>query len=170
MEGEKDADRLASLGHLVTTSAGGAKGWHEHLNPYFADRDVIIVPDNDKAGEDYARSIFEGIKDVAASIKVLRLPGLADKEDVSDWLNAGRTNEEFIQLARKAPAYEEEAPKTAEPQFGAELKPLPLAWLDMSAWDNRPLPYSRTPVAAVKGSRRGYVRIASLRRLGSHSG
>ena len=85
MEGEKDADRLASLGHLVTTSAGGAKGWHEDLNPYFADRDVIIVP-----GEDYAGSIFEGIKDVAASIKVLRLPGLADKEDVSDWLNAGR--------------------------------------------------------------------------------
>jgi hypothetical protein len=133
VEGEKDADRLASLGHLVTTSAGGAKGWHEDLNPYFADRDVIIVP-----GEDYAGSIFEGIKDVAASIKVLRLPGLADKEDVSDWINAGRTNEEFIELARKAPAYEEEAPNTAEPQFGAELKPLPLAWLGMSAWNNSP--------------------------------
>jgi hypothetical protein len=47
VEGEKDADNLAALGLLATTSIGGAEKWTPDLNQYFEDRDVYILPDND---------------------------------------------------------------------------------------------------------------------------
>ena len=57
VEGEKDADRLASLGLVATTNVGGAGKWTRKLNKYFADRQVVIIPDNDKAGHDHARKV-----------------------------------------------------------------------------------------------------------------
>ncbi|MET4526542.1 AAA family ATPase [Bradyrhizobium sp. JR18.2] len=131
VEGEKDADRLTALGHLATTSSGGAQGWCDDLNAHFTDRDVIIVPDNDEPGEGYAHSVFEGIKRVAASIKVLRLPGLAHKQDVSDWFDAGNTNDEFIDLARSAPEFQPKQDKQ---------KSAKLPWFDISSLDHRPIP------------------------------
>jgi hypothetical protein len=114
-EGEKDVDNVRALGDLiVTTSAGGANSWHADLNQYFKDRDVILVPDNDKAGEEYAADVYGHLKDVAASIKVLRLPGLSDKGDISDWIAAGGTLETLVDMLKEAPAYEEAQPADAE--------------------------------------------------------
>jgi hypothetical protein len=113
VEGEKDADNVMKLGDFIaTTNAGGAKNWHADLNQYFKGRDVILVPDNDKSGEEHAATVYENLKGVAASIKVLRLPGLPDKGDISDWIEAGGTLENLIELLKTAPAYEEAAPKT----------------------------------------------------------
>lgn len=57
VEGEKDADRLASLGLVATTNVGGAGKWTRKLNKYFAGRKVVIIPDNDKAGRDHAHKV-----------------------------------------------------------------------------------------------------------------
>ena len=54
VEGEKDADRLASLGLVATCNAGGANTWPEALNPPFRGRTVYILPDNDAAGRSHA--------------------------------------------------------------------------------------------------------------------
>ena len=35
VEGEKDADRLMSLGFLATTNSGGSKNWHDSLSKWF---------------------------------------------------------------------------------------------------------------------------------------
>lgn len=44
VEGEKDADRLASLGFVVTTTSGGSNGkWTPELSEPFAGRSVYIV-------------------------------------------------------------------------------------------------------------------------------
>jgi hypothetical protein len=50
VEGEKDADRLASLGFVVTTSSGGSNGKWPELSEPFAGRIVYIIPDNDDPG------------------------------------------------------------------------------------------------------------------------
>jgi hypothetical protein len=111
-EGEKDVETLEALGHLATTNPGGAGSWHKDLNKYFAGREIFIVPDADDAGEKRVTRLCEELKDVASSIKVVRLPGLEFREkhgeDITDWLGPkhGHTNEEFIELARRAPAYQ----------------------------------------------------------------
>lgn len=102
-EGEKDADRLASLGYTATTASEGAGKWTADLNKHFRDRDVVVLPDNDEAGRKHARDIVSGLKDVAARLRVLELPGLKEKGDVSNWLDAGGTVETFNDLVEKAP-------------------------------------------------------------------
>jgi hypothetical protein len=108
-EGEKDADTLANFGHLATTNPCGALSWKPDLNKYFAGRDVFIVPDADLAGTKRIADLYEKLKDVVASFKVVAL-GLEykekDGEDITDWIEKhSHTNEEFIELARKAPEY-----------------------------------------------------------------
>jgi hypothetical protein len=108
-EGEKDADTLANLGHIATTNPNGAMNWNEDLNKYFAGRAVIIVPDADSTGMKRIPHLYGKLKDVVASFRVVSL-GLEYKEkhgeDITDWIEKhGHTNEEFIELARKAPEY-----------------------------------------------------------------
>lgn len=98
VEGEKDADRLVRLGLFATTCAGGAGKWASTHSEYFAGRRAIIIPDNDKAGRDHAQQVAQSLSGIAASVGVLALPGLPEKGDVSDWLNAGGTVEELALL------------------------------------------------------------------------
>jgi len=105
VEGEKDADRLVSLGWNATTNAGGSSGWHVDLDKYFAGCDVYLIPDNDESGEKHIARVHEGIKDIAASVRVVRLPGLREKGDVSDWLDDGHTPDELIDQINRAKPY-----------------------------------------------------------------
>jgi hypothetical protein len=117
VEGEKDADNLAMLGLDATTNAGGAAKrrndgkpgrpkWRAELSPFFHGRDVIVVPDNDDAGRDHARAVAANLVPVAARVRILELPGLKPKGDVSDWLDAGGTREELERLAAEAPEFQ----------------------------------------------------------------
>lgn len=57
VEGEKSADALASVGLYATTTAHGAKSPHKtDLSP-LAGRDVILWPDHDDAGREYAEQV-----------------------------------------------------------------------------------------------------------------
>lgn len=90
VEGEKDADRLAELGAVATTASGGAQ-WSADFGRYLAGRRVVILPDNDETGQVHAARVAAAITGTAADVRVLPLPGLPDKGDVSDWLDAGGT-------------------------------------------------------------------------------
>ena len=89
VEGEKDADRLASLGLVATCNAGGANTWPEALTPAFAGRTVYILPDNDVAGRSHAQKVAAALEGVADSIRIVGLPDLPPGGDVSDWLDDG---------------------------------------------------------------------------------
>ena len=104
VEGEKDAENLAALGLLATCNAGGANKWHASLSQHFRGRDVVIVPDNDDAGRAHASLVAGKLRDVAASVRVLELPNLPHKGDVSDWLAAGGDAHELMALANDAPS------------------------------------------------------------------
>lgn len=88
VEGEKDADRLVSEG-IPATCFMGAK-WQDEYGQYFKGRTVFILPDNDGPGEILGRTIAK-----ATGGKIVTLPGLPVKGDVSDWFDSGNTLEDF---------------------------------------------------------------------------
>lgn len=89
VEGEKDADALTGRGLVATTSVGGAGKWRPEYSKALGGRGVVVLPDNDKPGKEYAAQVAVALQGVARSVKVIELPGLPDKGDVSDWLAAG---------------------------------------------------------------------------------
>lgn len=118
-EGEKDVNNLRKLGFTATTSPGGAEKWLESYGETLSGRDVILLPDSDEAGFKHVQKVASSLKDVARSVKVLELPGLADKGDVSDWIQAGGTKEELEKMIAECPPWEpeEDPSETAKKLF-----------------------------------------------------
>ena len=106
-EGEKDADRVASLGHCATTVASGK--WTNECVQTLAGRNVLILEDNDEAGREKAQTAADLLHDVAKTVRVVRLPDLADGGDVSDWLDAGHTKDELEDVCYSPPDWEPES-------------------------------------------------------------
>ena len=102
-EGERKVDALIKLGWLATCNTGGAEKFSRGFAPYFADRDVVILPDNDQAGRDHARQVAAILEPVAASIRILELPGLQAEGRLIDWLAAGGTADQLRALIKAAP-------------------------------------------------------------------
>lgn len=102
-EGEKDVDNLWQIGCVATTNAGGAditgSKWLKKYNGALVGRHVVLLPDNDDVGRGHAATVASQLKETAASVRILELPGLASKGDISDWIAAGGTKEKLIQLA-----------------------------------------------------------------------
>lgn len=87
VEGEKSCNALISCGYLATTNSGGAGNFQPELVPYFKDRAVILVEDNDEAGRNHVRKVGRLLTGVAKSILHISFQGKGDKYDVSDFLN-----------------------------------------------------------------------------------
>jgi hypothetical protein len=101
--GEKDADRLAALGFVVTTNAGGEGKWKPEYSEHLRGRRVAIIPDNDMPGGRHAAQVARSLDDVARTARIAHLPGLSKKGDVSGWLDAGGTADELRALINDAP-------------------------------------------------------------------
>lgn len=86
VEGEKDADNLINLGLAATTSPMGAGKWRPEFNAYFNNKSVIIIPDLDESGANHALMIANNIIAITLSVKIVKLPGLENKGDISDFL------------------------------------------------------------------------------------
>jgi putative DNA primase/helicase len=94
-EGEKDCDRLASLGLVATTNAFGKGKWLDHYSPYVMGCPVIVAADNDEAGRQHAREVAASVAPYAASVTMV-VPRYG--KDVSDLLDAGWTLDEMDPL------------------------------------------------------------------------
>lgn len=104
-EGEKDCDALWDLGIAATTNEGGAGKWREEHTAALvaaAIEEVVVLPDNDAPGEQHAQSVATTCHAAGLRTKILRLPNLPSKGDVSDWLAAGHTRAELLALADAA--------------------------------------------------------------------
>lgn len=108
VEGEKDADRLMALGIPATTlDAGAGSPVPPELIEAAQDKDVVLIPDNDLPGREYVVRIGTAIFPVAASVKLLKLPGLKEKQDVSDWLSIPCNDKGLLlDLIQQAPRWE----------------------------------------------------------------
>jgi putative DNA primase/helicase len=172
VEGEKDADTLASLGFVATTNPFGAGKWPSVFSPYFADREVFIIPDNDKPGRDHADDVARKLAGSARAVAIVTLPGVAEKGDVSDWLAAGGTAEKLFQLEREAVPRVEASPANdtagdwddPEPLAqGAKADPYPIDALPpiMAEAVREVQAYVQAPMAMVAGAALGALSIAA---------
>ena len=147
-EGEKDADRVAELGHCATCVAAGK--WTSECVAALAGRDVFILEDNDDAGRAKARDAAQALQGTAKSIRVVSLPGLPDKGDVTDWLDANPNNaKKFINVCFDVPEWtpdtreDETKTKTKTETNSTENKTAnepPLPFINIAAWRDRPVP------------------------------
>lgn len=85
-EGEKAAKAAEALGLIATTSKGGATAPPETDWSPLAGREVVIFPDNDKSGEEYADAVAGILARLTppAAVRIARVPGLPPKGDVAD--------------------------------------------------------------------------------------
>ena len=142
VEGEKAADAVRSLGWVATTSAHGAKSVSKtDWSPLAGSgiREVVILPDNDEAGEGYASDVVKLLSNLPSApvIRVIRLPELPEHGDAHDWVvnlrHAGRDDEqikaELVQLVEAIEPIEltaESKPDYRYVPFPVEVLPEPM--------------------------------------------
>ena len=130
VEGEKDAGRLAKLGLVATTNAGGAGKWKPELSEYLKGRRVVVLPDNDEPGRQHAEKVAGSLFGVASSLRIVHLPGLAEKGDVSDWLDHGGTRQELLDLVEATPEWKPTATTVEPPMIClADIQTEEVRWL-----------------------------------------
>lgn len=108
VEGEKDVDNLRAVGVTATCNPVGAGKWKPVYSEQLRGRRVAILPDNDPPGRVHAEKVVRELRGVVAELRVVELPGLPDKGDVSDWLNAGGTAEQLVEIVEATPNYSPE--------------------------------------------------------------
>jgi hypothetical protein len=115
VEGEKCAHQVLDLGLVGTTTSGGAKSWKAHSGdyvPYLKGANVVVLPDNDESGREYAEDVIRDLSGIAASVRKLELPDLPEKGDIVDWVEAGGTKERLSELInlvdRQGPVFEKD--------------------------------------------------------------
>jgi hypothetical protein len=110
-EGEGKCDALAKRGLLATCNSGGAGKWVEKdgsskYNKYLAGRHCVVLPDCDVAGLKHAEQVATSLQGIAASVKVIHLPGLDEKGDIKDWLaKPGNDVDALCELVEAAPLF-----------------------------------------------------------------
>lgn len=154
-EGEKDVDALTERGCVATCNPMGAGKWRREYSEHLSGRSVVILPDNDRAGMDHARQVANSLFGIAASVKIVELPGLPEKGDVSDWLTAGGTSEQLAALAGEAGILDSRFPiGSEEPNRAFLLTPLSQLFEEPEEetaciWD-KTLPASGLSILAAK--------------------
>ena len=119
VEGEKDVDTLTKKlrlpaicsPHGAATAKNPAKKWDSAYNALFTGADVAVIPDNDEAGQAFARYVAGQLLPVARSVKVLDLTAewenLKPKGDITDVYenetpDSGKTIAETVLLRLEA--------------------------------------------------------------------
>ena len=100
VEGEKKAELLTRLGFFATTSPMGAKNADKADWSSLRERRVVAFADNDEAGRSYIAASRKLALDAgAAGFSVANLDGLAEGEDVVDWVERRDEAKARTQLA-----------------------------------------------------------------------
>jgi putative DNA primase/helicase len=102
VEGEKDVLTLEEMGLTATCNAGGAGKWFKPYSQQLAGADVVILPDNDLPGKGHAELVALSLNGLASRVRVVELPDLPPKGDVTDWVRAGGTAEELSEIVNSA--------------------------------------------------------------------
>lgn len=108
-EGEKDVLNLAAIGITATCNHGGAGKWKPALSEHFpSGAEVAILPDNDEPGRQHAEKVAQELQAQGCRVRIVNLPNLPEKGDVSDWMAAGGTKEQLYELAAMTDTWEPE--------------------------------------------------------------
>ena len=111
VEGEKSADALIESGFTATTAMCGANAPLEKTDwSHLKDKEVIIWPDNDEAGINYANNLAKYLSGKCSFISVLLPPeGKKDKWDAYDAIAENFDVRSFLStakdLSKKLPSF-----------------------------------------------------------------
>src|SRR5215831_14224514 len=126
-EGEKDVDNLWTAGIPATCNSGGAEKWTDDHTKQLVDakvQEVVVLPDNDQAGSLHAKQVARSCHAAGLTVKVVNLPDLPEKGDVSDFLAAGHTKHELAALVNATPEYTpKDEPETSTSKYGLVIRP-----------------------------------------------
>jgi Protein of unknown function (DUF3987) len=126
LEGPKDVETAREKLGVVATTSGSTSSWKTEFKSFYTGADVVIVPDNDEPGRRYAEKVAQDLLQVARRVRVVLLPDLGEGEDLTDWLEAGHTKEEFLAAVETAAARgpEEEEPWPEPRDLDTSLPPV----------------------------------------------
>jgi hypothetical protein len=113
-EGERDCDTLTAWDLVSTTNSGGAKKWRAHHAEELRGADVVVMADNDDAGQAHGQLVAASLKDVAARVRVLNWPdhwpGAPEGADITDWRDqAGGTADKLFMIVDRLRDWEPQA-------------------------------------------------------------
>jgi len=128
-EGEKACEALVKLGCAATCSPGGANKFRQEYAAHFAGADCVVLPDNDAPGRQHAASVAKALHSIAARVRIVVLPGLPEKGDVADWIAAGGTAAQLVELGSAAETYSPDIKESTE----AKPRPDPAGALILSS-------------------------------------
>lgn len=123
-EGEKSADRLASMGLPATTAPMGAGKWRDSYSDALKGKHVVIAPDNDSPGREHAQIVARSLYGKAESVRILAPdPHLPEKAGIDDWLAAGKTVDDLCDAVAALPKWTPPLSSITGPLFGASPTP-----------------------------------------------
>jgi hypothetical protein len=99
VEGEKDVDTLTMHKIIAVTNPFGAGKWDAAFNNYFRGKTVHCIGDNDAPGRKHMLDVATNLLPIAKRVKVIILPGLPDKGDVTDFLTT-HTKQELLSIIK----------------------------------------------------------------------
>lgn len=114
VEGERDVLSAERIGMVATTNPGGAGKWDTLCEKYsihvpLENRMVWVIPDNDDAGRAHAGQIAGQLHGWARSVKIIELPDLPEKGDLTDFVEKHGHDEAkrlILELGEAAQEYE----------------------------------------------------------------
>jgi hypothetical protein len=98
---ERDVEALVSIGVVATCSADGYAKFTSDLKLPFKGMSVVIIATKNQADRRHARQVARIVSSVAASVRVVELPG-GIVNQVCDWVATGGTREALEYLADEA--------------------------------------------------------------------
>ncbi len=79
--------------------------WPDEFTESLKGMRVVLLADKDPTGTGHANALAAKLSGIAASVKVIVLPGLSEKEDVVEWAKYGGTREELLALVEAQPEW-----------------------------------------------------------------
>lgn len=158
-EGEKDVETLWEWGLAATCNPQGSGKWPEEFGKYFqAAKRVILCEDNDEAGRTHVSVVGSALKRQGIDVRVIDFRSMPPKSDVTDWRDAGGTEDEFLDLMSNAKRWTPEVPKS---NYGA------LRWVDMDQpgpevewlWDNFLTQHDKSIIGGESQSGKSFLGI-----------
>lgn len=118
-EGEKDADTAEKLGFVATTAPMGAGKWRDEYTDSLKGCDTVaILRDNDEPGLKDAQQKAAALYGHVTHVKIVTLPDLPEKGDLSDWVSTDKNYPEWsrklINIIHDTPDYVPEPEPTTD--------------------------------------------------------
>lgn len=173
VEGEKACEAARTIGLLASTSAHGANCPGKTDWTPLAGRDVMILPDNDEAGQRYAQRVRDILLalDPPTTVRIANLPGLPDGGDIWDFVEehdaveSETLGEWVMTLADEVKPEQAVKTEIASPQaelvWMTDVTAMPVEWL----WPDRIPAAMLSLLVGVEGTGKTFAALDMAARI-----